>query len=334
MTPPPSARDPGSLRDGAPSGLATERGNAAAPTEVGAMFDRISGVYDPLNLVISAFQEPRWRRRAVAAAALGPGGRAIDIATGTGKVAADLRRSPARRRGAGGGHQSRDDRRRRSRGMRVSWDLRSSWATRWRCRPRTDASMRRRSRSGCATSPTTRGGSPRWPAWSDPAEASSASRLRGPGAVSLGSCAVVRPDRSPHRQGRRAGRRLCLPGAQRRSGYPAPERIAEVMREAGLVGVRWVGMSGGIVTIHVDRAAAGGGRVTPSRAGDRSPSAGQAGTPARSAGRPRVGDPSRGRFRVDRTVGAAPRHGSRPGISTRARERPASPGVAAGSGPS
>jgi demethylmenaquinone methyltransferase/2-methoxy-6-polyprenyl-1,4-benzoquinol methylase len=33
--------------------------------------------------------------------------------------------------------------------------------------------------------------------------------------------------------------------------YPAPERIAQVMRDAGLVGIRWVGMSGGIVTIHV-----------------------------------------------------------------------------------
>jgi demethylmenaquinone methyltransferase/2-methoxy-6-polyprenyl-1,4-benzoquinol methylase len=40
--------------------------------------------------------------------------------------------------------------------------------------------------------------------------------------------------------------------------YPAPERIAEVMREAGLVGIRWVGMSGGIVTIHV-------GTVPPAR---------------------------------------------------------------------
>jgi len=56
------------------------------------MFDGISGVYDPMNLLISAFQEPRWRRRAVALTRLGPGGRAIDIATGTGKVAADLHR--------------------------------------------------------------------------------------------------------------------------------------------------------------------------------------------------------------------------------------------------
>ena len=73
-----------------PSGQATERGNAAPPTEVGAMFDRISGVYDVMNAVISGFQEPRWRRRAVAMAGVGIGDAVIDVATGTGKVAASL----------------------------------------------------------------------------------------------------------------------------------------------------------------------------------------------------------------------------------------------------
>ena len=33
--------------------------------------------------------------------------------------------------------------------------------------------------------------------------------------------------------------------------YPPPERIAGIMAEAGLVDVRWIGMSGGIVTLHV-----------------------------------------------------------------------------------
>ena len=33
--------------------------------------------------------------------------------------------------------------------------------------------------------------------------------------------------------------------------YPAPERIAEIMREAGLVDVHWRGLTGGIVTLHV-----------------------------------------------------------------------------------
>ena len=48
-------------QDDAPSGRASDRGNAASSAEVGAMFDKIARVYDPMNLVISAFQEPRWR---------------------------------------------------------------------------------------------------------------------------------------------------------------------------------------------------------------------------------------------------------------------------------
>ena len=77
-------------QDEAPSGRATDRGNAASPAEMRAMFDRIARVYDPMNLVISAFQEPRWRRRAVKLTAARPGDRLLDVATGTGKVAADL----------------------------------------------------------------------------------------------------------------------------------------------------------------------------------------------------------------------------------------------------
>ena len=61
--------------DDAPSGRATDRGYAAPTTEVRAMFDRIAGVYDPMNLVISAFQEPRWRGRAVRLTGVKPGDR-------------------------------------------------------------------------------------------------------------------------------------------------------------------------------------------------------------------------------------------------------------------
>jgi demethylmenaquinone methyltransferase / 2-methoxy-6-polyprenyl-1,4-benzoquinol methylase len=65
-------------------------GNPVPPDRIRDMFDTISGVYDPMNTFISGFQEPRWRRRAVRAAELRPGMRAIDIATGTGKVALAL----------------------------------------------------------------------------------------------------------------------------------------------------------------------------------------------------------------------------------------------------
>jgi demethylmenaquinone methyltransferase/2-methoxy-6-polyprenyl-1,4-benzoquinol methylase len=68
-------------------------GNRVEPERIRQMFDTISDVYDPMNSVISGFQEPRWRRRAVRAAALGPGMEVLDVATGTGKVAADLWRA-------------------------------------------------------------------------------------------------------------------------------------------------------------------------------------------------------------------------------------------------
>ncbi len=68
-------------------------GNRVAPERIREMFDTISGVYDPMNTVISGFQEPRWRRRAIRAAALAPGMRALDVATGTGKVAHGLWRA-------------------------------------------------------------------------------------------------------------------------------------------------------------------------------------------------------------------------------------------------
>jgi SAM-dependent methyltransferase len=85
-TKPPRATSPPQV----PSGAATDRGNAASTAEVGAMFDRIAPRYDAMNALISGFQEPRWRRRAIALADLRPGMSAIDVATGTGKVAADL----------------------------------------------------------------------------------------------------------------------------------------------------------------------------------------------------------------------------------------------------
>ncbi|NJD29801.1 MAG: ubiquinone/menaquinone biosynthesis methyltransferase [Chloroflexi bacterium] len=77
-------------RDPAPSGDATDTGNAASTGEVGAMFDRIAHRYDRMNALISAFQEPRWRRRIVELARLQPGTAAVDVATGTGKVAEGL----------------------------------------------------------------------------------------------------------------------------------------------------------------------------------------------------------------------------------------------------
>jgi demethylmenaquinone methyltransferase/2-methoxy-6-polyprenyl-1,4-benzoquinol methylase len=58
--------------------------------EVQAMFDRIAGVYDRLNSVMTAGLHHQWRRRAAQLAALEPGERALDVATGTGDLAFEL----------------------------------------------------------------------------------------------------------------------------------------------------------------------------------------------------------------------------------------------------
>ena len=62
------------------------------------MFDRIAGIYDRLNSVMTAGLHHRWRRRAVDLAEVQGGSRVLDVATGTGDLAFEL----ARRVGSGG----------------------------------------------------------------------------------------------------------------------------------------------------------------------------------------------------------------------------------------
>ncbi len=54
------------------------------------MFDRIAGLYDRMNSVMTAGLHHQWRRRAAELAELSPGGRALDVATGTGDLALEL----------------------------------------------------------------------------------------------------------------------------------------------------------------------------------------------------------------------------------------------------
>src|ERR1700712_3078584 len=67
----------------------TDRGTLQEP-QVRAMFDRIAGFYDVMNTVMTAGLHHRWRRRAADLARVGPGTRALDVATGTGDLAIEL----------------------------------------------------------------------------------------------------------------------------------------------------------------------------------------------------------------------------------------------------
>jgi demethylmenaquinone methyltransferase/2-methoxy-6-polyprenyl-1,4-benzoquinol methylase len=84
--------------DGSPTADATEAAGTGASRSSGtlpepqvqAMFDRIARVYDRMNGVMTAGLHHAWRRRAADLAELEPGGRVLDIATGTGDLAFEL----------------------------------------------------------------------------------------------------------------------------------------------------------------------------------------------------------------------------------------------------
>ncbi|MDQ3587572.1 MAG: ubiquinone/menaquinone biosynthesis methyltransferase [Actinomycetota bacterium] len=64
-------------------------------SQVRAMFDRVARVYDRMNSVMTAGLDRRWRERAATLARVGPGSRALDVATGTGDLALELERRGA-----------------------------------------------------------------------------------------------------------------------------------------------------------------------------------------------------------------------------------------------
>jgi demethylmenaquinone methyltransferase/2-methoxy-6-polyprenyl-1,4-benzoquinol methylase len=69
--------------------MAQSRGTLEEPA-VQAMFDRIASVYDLMNSVMTAGMHQRWRERTADLARVGPGSRALDVATGTGDLAIAL----------------------------------------------------------------------------------------------------------------------------------------------------------------------------------------------------------------------------------------------------
>ena len=66
------------------------RDSAQFAGQVNRMFDRIASRYDLLNSVMSAGLHHRWRERAADRAELAPGGSALDVCCGTGDLTLEL----------------------------------------------------------------------------------------------------------------------------------------------------------------------------------------------------------------------------------------------------
>jgi len=215
------------------------------------MFDRIAPVYDLMNRLMTAGLDRRWRARAADLAAVGPGDRVLDVATGTGDLAFELAG-----RVAPGGEV-------------VGADFSEEMLARARAKSAGRADVHFESGDALALD--------------HPDDAFAAATV-GFGARNfadlhrgLGEMArVVRPggrvvvleittpqapplswfygawfDRVVPRLGRIAGDEAAysyLPSSVRR--FPGPEGLAEAMDEVGLVDIHWVLTAGGIIALH------------------------------------------------------------------------------------
>jgi demethylmenaquinone methyltransferase/2-methoxy-6-polyprenyl-1,4-benzoquinol methylase len=240
-----------------PSGAATDRGNAASTAEVGAMFDRIAPRYDAMNALISGFQEPRWRRRAIALAELRPGMSAIDVATGTGKVAMGLADVVGTFGHVLGVDVSRAmiDRARMANADRVELEFLVGDALHL---PADDAAFDAATIAfGMRNLPDYEGAFREMRRVLRPGGRVVCLEIARPRSI-IGRVGGLWFEHVVPLLGRLIGEREAyayLVASVR--AYPSPERIAETMRAAGLVDVRWVALTFGMVTAHIGRRNAG-----------------------------------------------------------------------------
>jgi demethylmenaquinone methyltransferase / 2-methoxy-6-polyprenyl-1,4-benzoquinol methylase len=217
-----------------------------ADAQVRQMFDRIAGVYDRMNSVMTAGMHHRWRERAVDLAAVGPGSRALDVATGTGDLAVELARRGADVVGCDFSEAMLDRAREKAPAVRFEWA--DALAL-----PYGDDSF-----DAATVGFGARNFSDLGPGLAEMA------RVVRPGGrvVVLEITTPQRPplstffglwfDRVVPRLGRLAGdpdAYAYLPASVRR--FPGPDGLAAAMTEAGMERVRWILTAGGIIALHV-----------------------------------------------------------------------------------
>ena len=233
---------------GTPAASDARSGTLPEP-QVRAMFDRIAGVYDLMNSVMTAGLHHRWRQRAADAAGVGTGDRALDVACGTGDLAVELKR----RVGPSGEVIGSDfsDRMLELARDKAGTDVRFEWGNALEL-PYDDDSFDAATVGFGARN------------FSDLARGlAEMTRVVRPGGrvVVLEITTPQRPplswffdvwfDRLVPLLGRCAGDSdayTYLPSSVRR--FPEPRGLAAAMAATGLVDVRWILTAGGIIAIH------------------------------------------------------------------------------------
>jgi demethylmenaquinone methyltransferase/2-methoxy-6-polyprenyl-1,4-benzoquinol methylase len=229
------------------------RSSAEFSTEVRSMFDRIAGVYDLLNSAMTAGLHHGWRERAADRAELGAGEAALDLCCGTGDLALALReRVGASGRVVGADFSERmlelANEKAAARGLA---DVTFEWADALEL-PYSDASFDAVTVGFGVRNLADLGAGIR-----------EMGRVLRPGGR-LVILEITQPQRPPLSTffkvwfdrvvpllGRVAGDAEAysyLPESVR--SFPPPEGLAAIMDEAGLQGIRYTVLAGGIIAIH------------------------------------------------------------------------------------
>ena len=209
------------------------------------MFDRIAGVYDFMNSVMTVGMHQRWRERAVELARIEPGSRALDVATGTGDLAVALREAGAEVVGCDFSEQMLEHARRKEPSVQFEWadalalpyddDSFDAATVGFGARNFSDlsrglAEMARVVRPGGRVVVL---------------------EITEPQKPPLSTFFSFWFDRVVPALGRLAGDEAAysyLPSSVKR--FPGPEALAAELAAAGLEDIRWVLTAGGIIAIH------------------------------------------------------------------------------------
>jgi demethylmenaquinone methyltransferase / 2-methoxy-6-polyprenyl-1,4-benzoquinol methylase len=219
--------------------------------QVRAMFDRIAGVYDRMNAVMTAGLDRRWRSRAADLALVGPGDRVLDVATGTGDLAFEL----ARRVAPGGEVVGTDfaeamlERAREKAAGRP--DVRFEWGDALALDHPDDAFAAATVGFGARNFADLHGGLRQMARVVQPGGRVVVLEITTPQTPPLSWFYGLWFDRIVPGLGRVAGDEDAysyLPDSVKR--FPGPEGLASIMDEVGLRDIRWLLTAGGIIAIH------------------------------------------------------------------------------------
>jgi demethylmenaquinone methyltransferase/2-methoxy-6-polyprenyl-1,4-benzoquinol methylase len=209
------------------------------------MFDRIAGVYDAMNSVMTAGLHHRWRERAADLARVGPGTRALDVATGTGDLAIAL----ARRGGQVVGSDFSEGmlERARAKSAAVRWEQANALAL-----PYEDASFDAATVGfGARNFSDLERGLAEMARVVRPGGRVVVLEITTPTKPPLSTFFSLWFDRIVPLLGRVTGEDQAysyLPSSVKR--FPAPRELGAVMAGLGLTDVRWILTAGGIIALH------------------------------------------------------------------------------------